>query len=87
MPRPKKQAPEAQAEAPVIEMFFVMEDVRESKPEPKKAEPVTVERLKAFSVRELGGEYAVWSETTGARVSPLGPSVHEALALLRGLAR
>jgi len=87
MPRPKKQAPEAQAEAPVLETPSATEDVREAKPEPKKAEPVTVERLKAFSVRELGGEYAVWNEATGARVSPLGPSVHEALALLRGLAR
>lgn len=86
MPRQKKQ-PEAQVEAPATGAAPAAEEAREAKPEPKKPEPVTVERNARFSVRSVGNEYAVWDEALNARVSPFAPAVEEPLALMRALGR
>lgn len=82
MPKaPKEKAPEAPAEEAKAEA------AAEPKEEKKAAVPVTLEVLKGFSLRSLDGGYAVWSEATNARLSPLVPDENEARALLRGLAR
>lgn len=87
---PKKKAPEAPASEQEAKEAAAAETKPAAPPEREKEAvevPVTLEVAKGFSLRSVGGKYAVWEEARNIRISPPSEDRFEAERLFRGFTR